>query len=130
MEHPTKCLQRKTKFTSYKQYLLSLHFNRNTMKTNSNQLIRLSPGKNKRSHKPWKVAAAKIFLSSFYVIGIGYFEKCVLFNVMIGRHMFYTKLSLPREFLQPASWCVLWNRCFEKSLNNINNILLLLIPKI
>ena len=45
----------------------------------------------KKTHKPVKMAAAKTFLFSVYVIGATCFDEYFLFYVITGRHYFFLK---------------------------------------
>ena len=56
----------------------------------------------KMTHKPVKVAAAKTFLSSVYVIGATSFGEYFLFYVITGRHYFFRKINVNSEILLSA----------------------------
>ena len=86
----------KNKFASCKEHLLALFISRNVKKTRTNQSILhffCSLGK-ERTHKPSKVAAAKTFFSSVYVIDTTCFDECFFFHVITRRHYFLYKFSV------------------------------------
>ena len=51
------------------------------------------------THKPLKVAAAKTFFSSVYVIGTTCFDERFSFCVITGRHYFSWKINVTLRFL-------------------------------
>ena len=46
------------------------------------------------THKPLKVAAAKILSCSVYVIGTTFFDECFLFYMITERHYFSIKINV------------------------------------
>ena len=52
-----------------------------------------------------------------YIIDTTWFDECFLFHVITRRHYIYTNLSLTRGLLQSPCCCVLWDKCFERSLH-------------
>ena len=80
----------KNKFASCKECLLVLFFSRNVKKTLTDQsIIQFSYSLQKeRSQKPSKVAAAKTYFSSVYVIDTACFDKCFFFYLRTARHCF------------------------------------------
>ena len=88
------------------------------------------------SHNPFKVAAAKKSFPSVFTIGTTCFDECFLSYVITRNSIFYTNLLLPRGLVQPPCCCVLWNKCFERSLHFMflrylhNNTTTMLIPKV
>ena len=86
------------------------------------------------SHKPSKVAGAKNFFASVYVIGTACFDECILFHVIITRHYLY-KFSVTLRFFPIAMLLSFFKQAFRKrSVFYIrylhNNITMLLIPKV
>ena len=77
------------KFTPHKQYLFGCLFFRNEKKTHTEQSTQqvILLRRNETTHKPSKVAAAKNFFSSVYVIDTNCF-KCFLFHVITEKHYF------------------------------------------
>ena len=67
------------------------------------------------SHKTLKVAAAKKSFPSVYVIDTTCFDEGFLFHVITGRHYFLNKFIVTQRFGETASYCVLRNKCFERS---------------
>ena len=83
------------------------------------------------SHKHLKVAAARKFLSSVYIIDTRCFDKCFLFHMITGI-FFNTNFSLPRGFVHAMLLSSLKQVFWKKSAFYIrylhNNITMLLIP--
>ena len=67
------------------------------------------------SHKPLNVAAAKKYFPSVFIIDATCVDECFSFHVITANSVFYTKLSLPRGLVQPPSFSVLPNKCFERN---------------
>ena len=116
----------KTKFSSHKEYLFDLLFSRNAKKAHADHSILQTFFS---SHKPLKVVAAKkVFLKresisqSISIVDLTCFDKCFLFRVITGRQFFYANLLLPRGLIQSPCCCVLWEKCFEKTLHFISVI--------
>ena len=80
----------KNKFASCKECLLVLFFSRNVKKTRTDQsIIQFSYSLQKEmSQKPSKVAAAKTYFSSVYVIDTACFDECFFFYLRTARHCF------------------------------------------
>ena len=64
------------------------------------------------TNKLSSVAFAKNTFTSVYVVGINYFDGCLLFRVIPGRYFFLYKSS---SLLQKLCCCSLCNKCFERS---------------
>ena len=64
--------------------------------------------------KTSKVATAKTFFSSVYVIVATCFNKCFLFHEITGRHCFYTTLLIPwglfNRHVLASSKQVIWKK--------------------
>ena len=67
------------------------------------------------SHNTLKVAAAKKYLPSVFIIDTTCFDQCFSFHVITANSIFYTNLSLTKGLVQPPCCCVLSNKCFERS---------------
>ena len=67
------------------------------------------------SPKPLKVAAAKKYFRSVFIIDTTCFDECFSFHVITENSILYTNLSLTRGLVQTPSCCVLSNKCFERS---------------
>ena len=107
----------KTKFTFNKQYFSGLLFSRNAKKTRIDQgilqafLLFLK----KTPHETLKVAAAKNSFPSVFIINTTCFDQSFLFHVITANSIFYINKSLPRGLMQPSCYCVLSNKCLERS---------------
>ena len=80
------------------------------------------------SHKPLKVAAAKEFFLSVFIIDTTCFDECFPFHVITANSIFYTNLLLPRGMVQPPCCCVLSNKCFERSPHVMSFISTIILP--
>ena len=54
------------------------------------------------SHKPIKVATAKMSFPSVYIIDTTYFNECFLFLLITGRHYFLHKFIVTQRFGETA----------------------------
>ena len=85
------------------------------------------------THKPSKVAAAKMFFSIVYVIDVTCFDKCFLFDVIAGRRYFFWKFVITVWYFQPPYCRFLSSKYFERSPyfthlhNNIAVLILILV---
>ena len=107
----------KTKFTSYKQYFLvfpSREMQRRLMQTKVYYKLSLF-SLNTSVSQTFKVAAAKTFFPSVFIIDTTCFDECFSFHVITANSIFYTNLSLPRHLVHLSCYCVLSNKCFEGS---------------
>ena len=111
----------KTKFCSHKQYLFNLLLPRNAKNScrPKHTTVFLTVWK-ETSHKPLKVAAAKKSVPSDTTVPLIqlWWSKCFLLHELWDI-IFYTNISLPRGLVQPPCSCVLWSKCFERSLHFI-----------
>ena len=85
------------------------------------------------THKPSKVAAAKMFFSIVYVIDVTCFDKCFLFDVIAGRRYFFWKFVIIVWYFQRPYCRFLSSKYFERSPyfthlhNNIAVLILILV---
>ena len=83
-------------------------------------------------HKHVKVAAARKFLSSVYIIDTTCFDECFLFHMITGRHYFLIQIShysgLVHVVLLSSLKQVFWKKSAFYILYLHNNITMLLIP--
>ena len=85
-----------TKFTSHEQYLFGRLFSIKAKKTctDKSTLQAFYSVQIETTHKPSKVAAAKIYFFSVYVIDATCFDECFLIHVITGRRFFSKSLLL------------------------------------
>ena len=79
-----------------------------------------------KSHKPWKVAAAKKSFPSMYIIDKTCFDLCFLVHVITGRHYFLPKFSTTQKFvaivmLLHSLTQALWNKSTFYVLHLLSN---------
>ena len=133
MAHWTNVYIRKTKLSSYEQYLFGLSFSSNAKKAHIDQItLQLLPRLKKASHKASK--AEKLFCKSlcywYSLLRLMFFIPCDNW-----KNIFYTNLSLPRGFLVTARLLfslkqVFWKKPVFSVRYLHNNITALLIPKV
>ena len=80
------------------------------------------------TRKPSKVAAAKTFFSSVYVVDATCLDECFLFHVVTGRYYFFEKKFVVTLRFSEPPYCCFVCKCYERSPYFDNNVEVL-IPK-
>ena len=74
------------------------------------------------SHKPIKVATAKMSFPSEYIIDTTYFNECFLFHLITGRHYFLHKFIVTHRFRETAMLLCSFSVCDCSTFSFINAI--------
>ena len=74
------------------------------------------------SHKPIKVATAKMSFPSEYIIDTTYFNECFLFHLITGRHYFLHKFIVTHRFGETAMLLCSFSVCDCSTFSFINAI--------
>ena len=65
----------------------------------------------------FKSSSCKKSFPIMFIIDTTCLNECFLFYEITGNNIFYTNLSLPRGKVPLPCCCILWNKCFERSLH-------------